>query len=303
MFDAVKKSLTVCLLITVFSGQADQVNGSEQHKLPETLIIGVEDIDFYPHYTTSKAGEYTGYARDLFDQFQQHSGIRIEYRPMPVDQLFDALVSGEVDMKYPDNTNWASHLKEGLDVTYSEQVTRYVDGVLRKPEDRGKPLAGIDQLATVSGWTVWEYLDQVNSGQIAVSENKNLRQMIRKVIRNKADGAYFNIVVASHYMENVGLLPLILVFDPGLPHTRGTYHLSTIKYPGIVARFNEFLKDQAEQVADLKDLYAVEKNLDNGYLGMETWKAEWLARKSLRRPDSDQQSIKTVSSYTTGKAI
>lgn len=303
MLDAVKKSLTVCLLITAFSPQADQVNRSEQHKPPETLIIGVEDTAFYPHYTTSKAGEYTGYARDLFDQFQQHSGIRIEYRPMPVEQLFDALVSGEVDMKYPDNANWASHLKEGVNVTYSQQVTRYVDGVLRKPEDRGKPLAGIDQLATVSGWTVWDYLDQVNSGQIAVSEKQNLRQLVREVIRNKADGAYFNIVVASHYLENVRLSPLTLVFDPGLPHTRGTYHLSTIKYPGIVARFNDFLQEQAEQVADLKDLYAVEKDLDNGYLGMETWKEEWLARKRVRRLNSDQPSLKTVSTYTTEKAI
>ncbi|MGO0307996.1 hypothetical protein ACTL6P_15590 [Endozoicomonas acroporae] len=173
-----------CLLITAFSSQADQVNRSEQHKPPEALIIGVEDTAFYPHYTTSKAGEYTGYARDLFDQFQQHSGIRIEYRPMPVEQLFDALV-----------------------------------------------------------------------------------------------------------------------FDPGLPHTRGTYHLSTIKYPGIVARFNEFLQEQAEQVADLKDLYAVEKDLDNGYLGMETWKEEWLARKRVRRVNSDQPSLKTVSTYTTEKAI
>lgn len=293
MLDAIKKSLTICLLTSAFTSQASEnTNPSNQTK---SLIIGVENTAFYPHYTTSKAGEYTGYARDLFDKFQQHSGIQIEYRPMPVDQLFDALVSGEVDMKYPDNANWASHLKEGLDVTYSQQVTRYVDGVLRKPQDRGQPLLDIEQLATVTGWTVWDYLDQVNSGQITVSENKNLRQMVRKVIRNKADGAYFNIVVATHYLENVRLSPLTLVFDPSLPHTQSTYHLSTIKHPEVLTQFNQFLEDQSEQVDDLKDLYAVEKNLNNGYLGMETWKEEWLARKRIRRPNNDSQRIDTVS--------
>lgn len=293
MLNAVKQSLALCLLITAVSSWADkpETNRLENAaKINKTLIIGVEDTAFYPHYTTSKSGEYSGYARDLFDQFQRYAGIQIEYRPMPVDKLFDALVSGEVDMKYPDNANWASHLKENLNVSYSQQVTRYVDGVLRKPEDRGKPLSELDELATVSGWTVWDYLDQVNSGQISVSENKNLRQMIRKVIRNNADGAYFNIVVAAHYLENVRLSPLTLVFDPSLPHTQSSYHLSTIKYPELVARFNQFLDDQSQQVADLKDLYAVEKNLDNGYLGMETWKEEWLARKRIRRPNVEQQA-------------
>ena len=172
-------------------------------------------------------------------------------------------------------------MKREHEVIYSGKVARYVDGVLRKPEDFGNPLADINRLATLKGWTVWDYLKQVKAGQIVIFENKNLRQMIRNVIRNNADGAYYNIVVASHYLDNVRQSPFTLIFDPSLPHTRSTYHLSTLKHQAVIQLFNQFLQDRAQQITKLKAHYAIEDNLDNDSLGIESWKKEWLSR---RRP-------------------
>ncbi|MNG30763.1 hypothetical protein D3C84_1164430 [compost metagenome] len=72
------------------------------------------------------------------------------------------------------------------------------------------------------------------------------------------------------------------MFDPKLPHTRGSFHLSTLKHPGLLQRFDRFLLERQAEVAALKDKYRVEANLDSQYLGMEQWKVDFLKRQKAR---------------------
>jgi hypothetical protein len=75
------------------------------------------------------------------------------------------------------------------------------------------------------------------------------------------------------------------VFDPKLPHTRGTFNLSSLKYPELIARFDRFLAEHHQEVEALKARYQVEANLDSEYLGMEQWKVDFLKRqKEKARP-------------------
>lgn len=251
--------------------------------MAQTYVVGVENLSFPPHYSTDAQGRYQGFARDVLDLFAATNGITLEYRPMPVDALLPALLGGAVDFKYPDSPVWSAEQKAGRSLRYSQPVTQYVDGVLVAPERAGQGVGTLKRLALVEGWTPRGYESQIQSGQIAVTPSADLRQMIHGALKKDADGAYFNVVVATYYLDNLRARPGALVFDPDLPHTRGTYHLSTLKHAELVAQFDRFLAEHANEVAALKTKYAVEANLDSEYMGVEQWKVDYLERQKARQ--------------------
>ena len=251
--------------------------------MAQTYVVGVENLPFAPHYVTDAQGRYQGFARDLLDLFATSSGITLEYRPLPVDALLPALLNGEVDLKYPDNSNWAPEQKAAKSLRYSQPVTQYVDGVLVAPDRLGQGVGALKRLALVEGWTPRGYEQQVQFGQVSITPSADLRQMIHTALKKQADGAYFNVVVATYYLDNIRARPGALVFDPSLPHTRSTFHLSTVKHGELIDRFDRFLADHAKEVAALKAKYGVEASLDSEHLGVEQWKVDFLERQKAKQ--------------------
>lgn len=249
----------------------------------QTYVVGVENLAFAPHYSTDAQGSYQGFAREVLDLFASSSGITLEYRPLPVDALLPALLAGQVDLKYPDNPNWAPEQKAGKSLRYSQPVTEFVDGVLVAPDRLGQGVGGLKKLALVDGWTPRGYEQQVQSGQIALAPSADLKQMIHSALKKQADGAYFNVVVATFYLDNIRAKPGALVFDPSLPHTRSAFHLSTVKQGELIERFDRFLADHAKEVASLKAKYGVEASLDSEHLGVEQWKVDFLERQKAKQ--------------------
>jgi ABC-type amino acid transport substrate-binding protein len=248
----------------------------------ESYVIGVENIAFAPHYSIDEQGRYQGFAREVFDLFAAKTGVQLTYKPLSIDALLPALLNGEVDFKYPDNRNWSGLAKTGKTVHYSQTVVNYVDGVLVAPKRVGLGVDHLKRLSIVDGWTPWGYEQRIESQQVLLLQSEGLRQMIRQALLKDTDGAYFNVVVATHYLDNIRAKPGALVFDPGLPHTRSTYNLSTIRHPKLIERFDRFLVEQHEQIAELKTRYGVEANLNSEYMGMEQWKVDFLKRQKAR---------------------
>ncbi|MEX6504604.1 substrate-binding periplasmic protein [Pseudomonas zhanjiangensis] len=267
------KHARVCSLFALLFCTASQA---------ESYVIGVEDLAFAPHYSVDKQGQYRGFARELFDLFAARSGIQLSYRALPVARLLPALLEGEVDFKYPDNDNWAQARKAGKPVGYSQAVVGYVDGVLVAPQRQGQSIDQLRRLGMVSGWTPRGYQERIDAQQIQLSYSDDLRRMIQQVLKKDVDGVYFNVVVATHYLDNIRARPGALVFDAKLPHTRGTFHLSTLKHPELLQRFDRFLREQQAEVASLKDKYRVEANLDSEYMGLEQWKVDFLERQKAK---------------------
>lgn len=255
----------------------------------ESYVIGVENLAFAPHYSTDAQGQYQGFARELFDLFAATSGVQLSFKPMPVEQLLPALLKGEVDFKYPDNGNWAQAQKAGKSLAYSQGIVDYVDGVLVPPQRQGQPMEQIKRLAMVNGWTPWGYQERIDAKQIELTYSDDLRLMIRQALRKDTDGAYFNVVVATHYLDNIRARPGALVFDPKLPHSRGSFQLSTLKHPELLQRFDRFLVEQHEAIAQLKSQYRVEANLDSENIGVEQWKLEFLERQKLKQASKAAQ--------------
>lgn len=249
----------------------------------QTYVVGVENLPFAPHYSTDAQGNYQGFARDVLDLFASSSGISLEYRPLPVDALLPALLSGGVDLKYPDNPDWAPEQKAGKNLRYSQPVTQYVDGVLVAPERLGQGIGALKRLALVEGWTPRGYEVPIQAGQISLAPSADLRQMVHTALKRQADGAYFNVVVATYYLDNIRAKPGALVFDPSLPHTRSAFHLSTVRQGDLIQRFDRFLVDHAKEVAALKAKYGVEASLDSEHLGVEQWKVDFLERQKAKQ--------------------
>jgi ABC-type amino acid transport substrate-binding protein len=251
---------------------------------PRTLVIGVEAAAFAPHYYIDPQGSYQGYARDLLDRFAQANGLRLVYKPLPVDRLLPALLDGSVDAKYPDSPAWGQSLKGKAPLVYSQPLAQYIDGMLVSPKQRGAGLAKLKKIAAVDGWTLPQdgYAESIRLGQMQRVPAADLRDMIRQALLGEADGAFYNVVVATYYVDNIRARPGALVFDPSLPYNRGTFSLSSLKHPELVRQLDAWLAGHADEVAALKKQYGVEANLDSEYLGMEQWKIDYLERQKAR---------------------
>lgn len=213
-----------------------------------TYVVGVEDLSYLPHYTVD-GGEYRGYARDVLDAFAASKGIQFQYQPLPVTRLFQLLVEGQIDFKYPDSPYWNQAIKDGVNVAYSEPVAPYVDGVMVRPENLGRDPDHFSKLGTVRGFTPWAWQDRLNADSISLRENPSFSGLLRQTIAGRVDGAYLNEAVARHFLRFELQQPEALVFDPALPHVRDSYFISTTKHAALIDEFNRWLEEQAEFVA------------------------------------------------------
>lgn len=220
-------------------------------------VVGVEAIDYYPLYA-GKDGEYKGYGRALLDAFASDAGHTFTYKPLPVARLFATfLETDELDLKYPDNKYWSSEGKEGKNVVYSAPTVHYIDGVSVLPDNKGMDVDEVETLGIIRGFTAWEYLDRIKAGELQTDESNDHKALLKKALRGRVDGAYSNVVVVQHTLEQLGK-PGALVFAEFLPHTRSAYHLSSIKHPELIEEFNAWMEQNGGKVQQLKEEYGVE---------------------------------------------
>lgn len=227
----------------------------------ETFTVGVEDVRYLPAYGVEN-GEYVGYARAVLDAFAKDKGYRLDYRPLPVIRLFNELVDGAIDFKFPDNPMWARSVKEGHAIAYSAPVADYVDGVTVLPARKGAGADAVGILGAVRGFTAWDWLDAIKSGTVKLQETSNFESLLRMTLAGRTDGAFGNVAVVTYQLSHVLNKPDALVYDPGLPHTRSHYSLSSIKHPDVIREFDDWMAAHAALIASLKARYEVEKGID-----------------------------------------
>ncbi len=230
------------------------INAYSQGK---TFIVGVENLSYLPYYS-AETGDYTGFSRDVLDAFAKKHGYTFKYQSLPLERLFNYFVGGKLDFKYPDAPMWQKDLKKGKNITYSEKVVDYIDGVVVLPKKKGAGLGKLKVLGAVKGFTVWDYLGHVKAKSVALDEVSNMGSLLKKTLAGRVDGAYLNVEVAKYNLEKSLKKPNGLVFDGGLPHTKGSYYLSSMKHHEIIKQFNAFLKEDKAKVDALKKKYKID---------------------------------------------
>ncbi|MBV1876948.1 MAG: transporter substrate-binding domain-containing protein [Pseudomonadales bacterium] len=222
----------------------------------KALVVGVEDIEYFPIYA-KRGGQYAGFARDFLDAFALRYGHAMTYKPMPIKRLYGEFLNGRVDLKFPDDKNWASDKKAGKGVVYSAGVLEYIDGVMVAPGELSKGENSLKILGTVRGFTPWDYMDQISSGSMKIKENSDLKGLMSLIQAERINGVYFNVVVARYFLKHTLFNKNAIVFDSTLPHSRNHYYVSTIRHGDVVDQINEFLETEAALVSSLKDKYEV----------------------------------------------
>lgn len=222
----------------------------------DNLLIGVENIDYLPIYQYSN-GQYSGAASEILNKFATLNNHTITYKGYPITRLNKNFLTGKVDFRFPDNGYWAQDQKKGYDIKYSESVIGFIDGVMVTPTNKGKGIVNLKRLGLVRGFTAWDYLDLIKKGSIEIKETNTLASLIKLTSKARSDGAYFNIDVATYFLNETLKAPDSLVFDPDLPHTKSSYSLSSFKHPKIIEQFNHFLIEQADWIKTIKEKYQV----------------------------------------------
>ena len=222
----------------------------------ETILVGVEDIQYYPHYTWEN-GEYGGFGRAFLDAWAEANGHTLEFKPMPVLRLMRAVVEQQIDLKYPDNAFWSADIKEGKGVVYSKPVTPYTDGVSVLPENKGRSADEIKTLGMVVGFTAWDWLDRINAETVEVSQNGDFTALKRQGMRGRVDGVYSNIAIVNYVLSNILEKPGALVFDEGLPHTASNYHASSAKRPDLIDSINAFIDGNGDRLAAMRGEFGI----------------------------------------------
>lgn len=229
----------------------------------QNFTVGVEELDYLPHYawnaSAPKGQEYQGYARDVLDAFAKAKGYSFTYAAYPVARLFDEfLAKKSIDFKFPDNPQWSAEAKQGGQVVYSEPVVAYIDGVVVTPARKGQPKDALKTLGAIKGFTAYEYLGAIKAGQVTLDESTDFQAMLKKCLAGRLDGAYSNVAVANWNLREKLKQPGALVFDEALPHSKGSYLLSSLKHPRVIEEFNAWLQENASLVSGLKAKHQVE---------------------------------------------
>jgi len=216
-------------------------------------IIGVEDINYLPHYLTEK-GEYIGFSRQLLDTFSNKYAYRFIFRPLPVKRLFSEFVSGALDFKYPSNPNWSDELKKGRQFIYSLPAAKVIEGIMVLPHNKAFGLKQFKTLGTMMGFTPTIYRDLIKNGQIRKIEFAavDFARLLRVVTMNRVDGVYIAIDVGNYQLSEILKEPDALVFNPNLPYDVQNFCLSTNRHPEIIKAFDEFLIEERAIIEQLK---------------------------------------------------
>lgn len=220
----------------------------------DTYIVGVENIEYFPHYTIENS-EYGGFAREMFNLFAQYADIHFKYRALPVNRLFTELVEKKIDFKYPDNPLWNTDIKKGKSVVYSNAVEEYLAGAVVLPERKGLGVEKVQALGAILGFTPLPFMEFIKAGKMTIHPNRHFDSLLAQAILGRIDAVYLDINVASYQLRENLKQPDALVFDPTLPYSKSFFALSTTNHPELIKVFNQFLIKKNIEINVLKMKY------------------------------------------------
>lgn len=218
--------------------------------LARDLVVGVEAIDYSPVYGI-RDGQFVGAARSVLDAFAKAKGHHLTYRALPVKRLLAEMIHGGVDLKFPDSPTWQASAREGRSIAYSKPVIAFIDGTVIRSGNAGLTTDAVASIGTVAGFTPYAWLDKIKTGKVELKENPNFEQLLRQVHAGRIDGAYVNVAVALGAADTIFKTSGALIYDPALPHTAGSYLLSSGKAPDIIIEFDDWLAKNAKQVSEI----------------------------------------------------
>jgi len=224
------------------------------------FTIGVEELQDYPLHTASASGEFAGFAREVLDAFARQQGYTFRYVPLPINRLYVAFLNERtVDFKYPDNPKWKGSMRSSLDIGYSAPLVTSEEGALVLPKNKGRALARIKSMGTVLGFTPWPYLPAIERKAIVLTVENGLDGLLKHALAGHLDAVYANVDVANYLLAGDLKAPGGLVFDPGLPHARSDFSLSSLRHRKVLVELDAFLAREHVLLRQLRSKYKIDE--------------------------------------------
>ncbi len=247
-------ALTALVVVMVASGVAA---GGANAADDRTLVVGVEELDYMPMYSTA-GGEYHGVGRDILDAFARDAGYTLVYKALPVPRLYASFFAGQVDLKFPDNAGWKAEDRDGKEIFYTAApLVVNVDASMVKPEDLGKGPDAVKVLGIVIGFSPWAWTDRINDSTVTVVENPDFAALLRQVVADRVDAAYASVPVMRLQSREIFGHDDALVFDPSLPYAKADFHVSSLSRPEVIAEMDAWMADHVQEIVDLRAKYGI----------------------------------------------
>ncbi len=222
----------------------------------ESYVIGIEHIDYYPHYDFSKR-QQRGYFFDLIQLFSEKSGHQFKFMPLPVKRLYYSSHSN-IDFIYPDNPLWREYTEPGVEKVFSKPVVFTLGSTLVKPALQHISLAQFGSLAVIHGFVPTKWLALKNQYKYRMVDVPDVASALGLVLKGRLDGAIIEFNVAQHYLRSIEAQDQLVIAEQ-LPFTQLPFLMSTVKHPKLLAQFDQFLQENTEQVATLKRKYQLQE--------------------------------------------
>ncbi|CCK77868.1 MAG: transporter substrate-binding domain-containing protein [Oleispira antarctica] len=221
------------------------------------LTLGVEVTNYAPYFYLNDEQKYQGAAREIFDLFSEISQIKIAYVPMPVPRLFNEFVKGSIALKFPDNPLWSASLSSTVKVHYSEPVLNITESLLVLKQDKPEVAKeNIKTVGTILGFSTPGIAMPVANHEFKTIKTKKVEQLIHMLVSERVQGVYFNKNVAQNLITKM-YPKKSLVRHSQYPPFQYAYHLSSIKHPKLIEKFNAFLISHAKELDIIRSRYGL----------------------------------------------
>jgi len=228
------------------------------------FTIGVENINYYPHYDFS-VGKKSGYIYDLLELFSSKNNHHFKYVVLPVKRLRKKMLeTNQIDFMYPDNPIWEQYLTSNDNKIYSDPIITTIGGTLVKKERLGKGVYAVKSLSIPHGFTSTEWLKIKKERSLEILEVQDAKTALGLVIKGRVDAADVEYNVSQHLLKKMNKEKDVKL-DPQLPFIDVSFKLSTLNHISTINEFNIFLSENKKSIDVLKKKYKLIESVDEIY--------------------------------------
>ncbi len=258
-----KKYVVLFVIVAMFSAAMSFAQDAAA-PAKKDFVIGVEQLEYLPFYGFDPANpnEMAGYCREVFDAFAKAKGYTITYRLLPVIRLYAELYDNQIDFKFPDNPKWAADEKKDKTLYYTDSIIDFVDGLTVLAENKDLASEKLTHIGTVRGFAPWAFMDRIKAGNLKLTEANDIGSLVKMIDDKRIEGAWGNIIVAQRAIKEAGLDASKFVFAEQLPNDKGSYLLSTNRFPEIIKELSAFLAENKDMLIELRKKYGVKMHAE-----------------------------------------
>ncbi|NMP33322.1 hypothetical protein HII17_17345 [Thalassotalea sp. M1531] len=235
-------------LISIFFSQAVLAE-------KKVFLVGVEDVDYYPLFSFDSKGPIRpSFAHDVLKAFFDHHNLPFKFVPLPIKRFDKWYLEHNIDFKFPDNFRWRNDFSNKLGITFSEPLLKLMAGTYVLKSNAGLNRRDITSISTVRGFFPTLWLKEVTDKKVHLIEESKPLAVVRHVIDGNSLATNIDLNVINNYLRAIGKEGEIILAD-GIYHQEYHYHFSSIQYPEIIKKFNQFLVNQKVLVDKIKRKY------------------------------------------------